>query len=108
MALLVRHVLARLIYKNRGLLIRLVLIASGLFVFFYLMFGHRQNISPISSIAVLPAKYQKLFHKLNPVIENWGQSGEPVNLNEEQNEISEKLFSSAAFNVYISDRLRLV
>ena len=53
-----------------------------------------------------PLKYGHLYEKLNPVIQSWGQNGQPVELNADEKKLSAKSFPSAAFNVYISDRLR--
>lgn len=56
----------------------------------------------------LSEKYAKWFHDLNPVNKSWGQDGEGVQLDEHTEAIAEETFALASFNVYISDRIRLV
>ncbi|XP_054167331.1 probable N-acetylgalactosaminyltransferase 9 [Oppia nitens] len=66
---------------------------------------HPKRSSKVSVIE-LSAKDWQLFHKLNPVVNGWGDKGIAVSLtNEEDKEISKKMFKSGAFDVFISDRI---
>ncbi|OTF79136.1 hypothetical protein BLA29_003001 [Euroglyphus maynei] len=88
-----RLVFAR-IHKNKTFLCRLITILTIIFYFtIWRRFFHTNEFR-----IVKPLKYGDLYEKLNPVIESWGQNGHPVQLNTEQKKLSEKSFSSAAFN----------
>ena len=106
-----RHTFSRL-GKHKYLLIRLLIFSIFILSIIYLL-----NFSPnaflkhyfhsiLLSEHSISAEYLNEFHKLNPVISGWGEEGQPVYLSEHDMSIAKKQFSSAAFNVFISDRIR--
>lgn len=106
MILFVKHLIVRL-SKNKFLLIRII----ALFIFLISLLFLFQNYFHTGNTVHIKAnlsdlKYHELFEKLNPYIEDWGQFGGPVYLSKKQKVYSDKLFKLAAFNVYISDRIR--
>lgn len=112
MSSLLRHALSRF-SKNKNLFIRLtlfVLLAVIIYFSYLLPNGYADKWSKHSTSAVhlIKSEYMKEFQKLNPVISGWGELGQPVYLNEHDQDVAKKQFSSAAFNVFISDRIRLL
>nr|XP_027202053.1 probable N-acetylgalactosaminyltransferase 9 [Dermatophagoides pteronyssinus] len=98
-----RFVFAR-IHKNKTFICRLITILTIICYFTIWKKFYLTN-NELHSNKIKPLKYGDLYEKLNPVIQSWGQNGHGVQLSPEEKKLSEKTFSSAAFNVYISDRL---
>lgn len=110
MLLLFRHSLSRL-RKSIPFLGRLA-VALLLFFVLYLTYERsRRNILPKnhspfqSSAKPIDPQHLKAYHRLNPVVDGWGEDGQPVTLEGAEKEEADKQFSRAAFNVYVSDRL---
>src|SRR5699024_2775387 len=103
MDLLIKHFLVR-VSKNKVLLLRLSIVVLLIVAGYLWLFYHHYSGAHSSTTSL---KYLKQFRQLNPVNESWGQQGEPVILTgADEKEAADRLFSSAAFNVYISDRIR--
>ncbi|KAH9415089.1 hypothetical protein DERP_006175 [Dermatophagoides pteronyssinus] len=98
-----RFVFAR-IHKNKTFICRLITILTIICYFTIWKKFYLTN-DELHSNKIKPLKYGDLYEKLNPIIQSWGQNGHGVQLSAEEKKLSEKTFSSAAFNVYISDRL---
>lgn len=110
MLLLFRHSLSRL-RKSIPFLGRLAVALLLLAVLYLTYERSRRNILPKNhhhfpdQSKPIDPQHLKAYHRLNPVVDGWGEDGQPVTLEGQEKEEADKQFSRAAFNVYVSDRL---